>query len=545
MKLTLNGATVNYNDGDTYLDLARELGREALGVRVGGRTLPLGAKIRPEERAELITYDWEEGARIYERSLRFVLLWAVKQLFTDAHVRIENSTSAGIFASVRGARLDEARARQIKERMRDIIRQDLPFTLVDISREEAIAHFLANGNEDKARLLKYRPFEHFHLYRLGDMEEYFYGVMAPSTGFVRVFDLRFYLPGLELALPDPAGPDRPTPFCDQPKLMATFAQSARWARILGCENAADLNDMTVKRGLREFIRVNEALHEKSISDIAQRFIESGASLILVAGPSSSGKTTFAHRLSIALRVHGLKPMRLSMDDYYLDRDTLPRDENGELDLERVDTLDIDLFNRHLVSLLQNEPVDAPTFDFVSGRRGEKTTPLLLSPGQPVLVEGIHALNPVLTSQVPRERKFLIYTSALTTLNLDDHNRIRTTDVRLLRRIVRDHLFRGTPPEQTLGMWESVRRGETNYIFPYQEQADVMFNSTLVYELPILKKYAYPMLAAIGEDSPYYTRARRLVKFLNYFVAANVEDEIPNNSILREFIGGCCFYREED
>lgn len=238
-------------------------------------------------------------------------------------------------------------------------------------------------------------------------------------------------------------------------------------------------------------------------------------------------------------------MKLSLDDYYRDRDLIPLDENGQRDFERLETLDVPLFNEHLVRLLQGEEVEAPVFDFVAGRRSDKTHALRLEAGQPVLVEGIHALNELLTGDVPREMKFLIYISPLTTLNLDDHNRIRTTDARLLRRLVRDHQFRGTPPEKTLAMWHMVRRGEENYIFPYQERADAMFNSSLVYELAILKKYAYPMLLQIGVESPYYTRARALIKFLNYIQTADVEDEIPNNSILREFIGGCCFYREDD
>jgi len=267
--------------------------------------------------------------------------------------------------------------------------------------------------------------------------------------------------------------------------------------------------------------------------------------ILIAGPSSSGKTTFSHRLSIALRVQGLRPVKLSLDDYYRNRDELPLEEDGSIDLERLDTLDVPLLCEHLPKLLAGEEVQIPEYDFVTGMRKEHTHSMRVEAGQPIIIEGIHGLNDALTESVPREMKFKIYISALTMLNLDDHNRIRTTDARLLRRIVRDNLFRGTLPEKTMAMWASVRKGEENYIFPFQEEADAMFNSSLAYELPIMKKYAYPLLCAVQPESPYYTLARRLVKFLNYIRIADVEDEIPVNSILREFIGGCCFYRERD
>jgi uridine kinase len=303
--------------------------------------------------------------------------------------------------------------------------------------------------------------------------------------------------------------------------------------------------MIERRALREFIRVSEALHERAVAGIAERIVQSGARVVLIAGPSSSGKTTFAHRLTIHLKALGLRPMKLSLDDYYRDRALLPLEADGRPDLERLDTLDVPLLDEHLVRLLQGEQVETPVFDFVRGVRAEKTNALRVAADQPIIIEGIHALNDELTESVPRELKFKVYVSALTMLNLDDHNRIRTTDARLLRRIVRDHLFRGTAPEDTMAMWPSVRRGEEKYIFPYQEEADAMFNSTLGYELPVLKRHAYPMLCGIEPEKPCYTIARRLVKFLNYIRPADVEDEIPVNSILREFIGGCCFYRETD
>ena len=369
--------------------------------------------------------------------------------------------------------------------------------------------------------------------------------MTPATGDVDVFSLVPYGPGVVMMQPDVEDPDRPAPFRELPKLWRVYQETAEWNKVLGCENAADLNAKIVNNRGREFIRVSEALQERKIQSIADQFIASGARLILVAGPSSSGKTTFAHRLTIALRVQGLRPVKISLDDYYRNRDDLPLEPDGSVDLERIETLDTDLLSDHLRRLMAGEEVALPTFDFTTGRRAPVTHPFRVEAGQPIIIEGIHGLNEKLTEGIDRRLKFKIYISALTMLNLDDHNRIRTTDARLLRRIVRDHQFRGTPPEETMAMWKSVRHGEESYIFPYQEDADAMINSSLSYELPIMKKYAYPALCAVMPSSPHYTLARRLVKFLNYIQTADVEDEIPVNSLLREFIGGCCFYRETD
>lgn len=538
---------IEYRPGDTYQALAERYfpARRILAVRIGGETLPLTTEPREGDCAWGVTLGDSEGGLIYERSLRFVFLLALHQLFPSCRVRIEHSIGRGVYGTVSGLLLTPERVNQIRARMREIVAQNLPFERREVSRGEAMAYFEETGQSDKVRLLRYRPSERFTLYRAGDMMEYFYGVMTPSTGYTPVFDLRLQLPGFVLQLPDAEHPERVAPFVQLPMLMKTFAQSARWDRILGCKNAADLNEMVEKRSLREFIRVNEALQEKAISSIADQFAESGARVLLVAGPSSSGKTTFTHRLSIALRVLGMRPMQVSLDDYYLNRDEIEREPDGSVDLEKLSTLDVPLFNEHLARLVQGETVETPTFDFTTGRRSPQTHTLHAAADQPILIEGIHGLNDELTASIARDNKFKVYISALTTLNLDDHNRIRTTDARLLRRMVRDYQFRNTPPEETLAMWPSVRRGEEKYIFPFQEEADVMFNSSLDYEMAILKKYIYPRLAAIEPFSPHYTMARRLVKFLNYFQTADVEDEIPVNSILREFVGGCCFYRKND
>ncbi len=549
MQMTLNNHVVSFNPGENYLDILKHHDPlcRALGIRLGGNTLPLTALPVSGENAAALTLADLEGRMIYERSLRFIFLLAVHRLYPTRRVRIEHSLGNGVYCEVRGDKkaLTSAEVAAIKREMRAIVSADLPFVCHTLSKREAIAYFEKNGEMDKVELLKYRPYNTFTLYQLGEMMEYFYGVMAPSSGAIDVFDLSLYLPGLVLQLPDPAHPETASPVRQLPKLTGVFAESARWNSILGCSNAADLNALTQTGRLREFIRINEALHEKSISRIADTFAASGARVILIAGPSSSGKTTFANRLYIALRVLGLRPIAISLDDYYLNRDLIPVDENGQRDFERLDTLDVPLFNDHLVRLLQGETVDAPLFDFPNGRRSDKTHTIHVDADQPIIIEGIHGLNDELTRDIARNLKFKIYISALTSLNLDDHNRIRTTEARLLRRMVRDHHFRGTPPEQTMEMWPSVRRGEEKYIFPYQEDADVMFNSSLVYEIAILKKYVYPMLIKLTPDSPHYTMAHRLLKFLNYFQPADVEDEIPLNSILREFIGGCCFYRDDN
>lgn len=544
MTIFLNGKPLEINKSETYAEAAARLGIAdgALAAMVKGETVSLNAPAKAD--ARILTYADEEGRRVYERSLRFVMLLAFERLYPEARVRCENSLGQGIYATVRRFRLtDEALAR-VEDEMREIVRQNLPFTLVPVTREEAVAHFAARGEDDKVKLLKYRPYERFDMYECGGMREYFYGEMAPSTGAVGVFGLTKLDTGFVLRLPEKLSPDRVSAYEPMPKLLSTFRESARWLEILNVENAADLNELTSGGRLREFIRVNEALVDRRINDIADQIVSSQARLVMIAGPSSSGKTTFCNRLMIALRVTGLTPVQISLDDYYIDRDRLPTDENGQPDLESVDALDTRLLGQQLAQLLEGETVNVPTFDFEAQKRSAKTHALRVDSTSPILIEGIHGLNDRLTPGIPRTSKFKIYISALTNLNIDDHNRIRTTDARLIRRIVRDAAFRGTHPEETLPMWSSVRRGEDKNIFPFQEDADAMFNSSLVYELPLLKKYVYPMLTDVAPDAPYYTLAQRLVKFLNYIQTADVEDEVPLNSILREFVGGSCFYREE-
>ena len=546
--VTLDGLPIVCEAGTSVQSLIwehlPERRREAIAVRVNGSVK--GLRWQPGQDCEgvLLTYADEEARRMYERSARFLFLLGAREVMPGARVRFEHSVGYGLYIVIEGGeQLSGLRVRRIEQRMRQIVEADEPFVRARWTRAQAMEYFERDGQADKLRLLRYRPFDYFDVYTCRGMSEYFYGEMLPSTGYIHSVSLQFHLPGAVLQLPAPVRPDRIAPFQERPKLLRTFAEAARWAGILGCRNAADLNDLITGKRFRSFIRVNEALQEKSIADIADQIVERGARVVLIAGPSSSGKTTFAHRLAVALRINGLKPLAISLDSYYRDRDKIPLDKDGQPDLECLESLDLPLFNDHLVRLLQGEEVEAPRFSFPRGRRDPVGVRLKAHPDQPLLIEGIHGLNNRLTEDVPAEMKFTIFISALAHLNLDDHNRIRTTDVRLLRRLVRDHQFRGATVDRTMSMWDSVRAGEEAYIFPFQEQADVMFNSSLLYELPILKRYAYPMLCEIGEDSPWHLRARRLVKFLNYFLEGDAEDEIPPTSILREFIGGCTFDKE--
>jgi len=381
------------------------------------------------------------------------------------------------------------------------------------------------------------------MYRIGDLAEYFYGIMLPSTGFIRAFALKPHFSGLVIQLPAPDDPAVSAPYVPRPKHLRVFAESQKWCGILGAVGAADVNDMIKSGRMREFIRVNEALHDRSIARIADEIKARSARIVMIFGPSSSGKTTFAHRLSVHLRVLGKRPQMLSLDDFYRNREDIPLEADGTCDLEHVDALDIPLLCECLERLLSGQTVRLPRFDFKAGKRTSETHEMRLPGNEPLLIEGIHGMNDRITSEIPEQLMYGVYVSALPCINLDNHNRIRTTDVRLLRRITRDVRFRGTSPLKTIQMWPSVRAGEERWIFPNQEKADVMFNTSLHYELPILKTIAYELLLSIPREMPEHLTAKRLLKILHYFlpVTGDVLNEIPPLSILREFIGECSFY----
>ena len=513
--------------------------RHVLAALCGGQVLEMGDAA--EDCAALIplTLQSDEGRRIYERSLRFVMLLALRELYPGQQVRIEYSVGYGVFVRLPGVALGEDDLARLETIMHRLIDADLPFEKKTWRLEAAIRYFEEDGQPDKVELLKRRPFDYFRMYHCNGMWAYFYGAMAPSTGYVPVFALRPYAGGLVLMLPNADSPDAPAAYVHRPKHLQVFAQSARWCEILGVVNAADVARLAEEKKLRAFIRVNEALHDKAIAAIADSIVAGNRRIVLVAGPSSSGKTTFSGRLAVHLRVLGKKARVISMDNYYRNRDELPREPDGSIDLEALHTIDVPLLQAQLAALLEGQSVELPEFDFVTSRRKPWGIPLSLGAEDVLIIEGIHGLNPEICSGLPREAVHRVFVSALTCINLDDHNRIRTTDVRLLRRIVRDNQFRGTPPAETLAMWPSVRRGEETWIFPYQEQADSVFNTALHYELPILKHFASELLEAIPPEDQQYHMARRLCKTLHYFpqIDPAILDEIPPLSLLREFIGG--------
>ncbi len=484
----------------------------------------------------------EEGMRIYVRSLSFVFIRAARELFPGSKVSIEHSLSKGLYCEVDGLyTMTEENVSQLKERMDEIIARDEHFERRPMLREEAIRLFAERKQTDKVRLYERRKEETVDLHSLGWLVENFYETMVPSTSYLHLFDLRYYAPGMILRFPEKTDPLVLPPFVEHRKLFQIFREAEEWGEILDVENVASMNDL-VEKGLGpDMMRIQEALHEKKAAEIADQIYANRENIrvILIAGPSSSGKTTFAQRLRIQLRVNGLKPVAISLDDYFLDREKTPRDESGEYDFEALEAIDIELFNRHLLALIAGEKVEIPTFNFITGKREFKGHFIQLREDQPLIVEGIHGLNEALTRSIPRMQKFKVYISALTQLNLDSYNRIPTTDTRLIRRMVRDFQFRGHNATQTISRWPSVRRGEEKHIFPFQEDADAMFNSAMVYELGVLKKHAESLLLTVDKMAPEYMEASRLLRFLDHFVPFEC-DEIPVNSIIMEFLGGSCF-----
>ncbi|MGG7057921.1 nucleoside kinase [Clostridium nigeriense] len=492
---------------------------------------------------ELITFDSSIGYKIYARTLQFIFIKATLDLFDNSVITIEHSIGDGVFGELhKEEALKEEDIIKIKEKMTELINKDIPIKKIKMKRREAIEIFKGYGMDDKVSLLNHVSFEYVNLYELDGRYDYFYGQMAASTGVIKAFDLMYYSPGFVLRYPKRENLNVVEEFKENRKLSQIFLETERWLSILGVGEVGSLNDKVENHELRDLIMVSEALHEKKIAQIADMINErKETKIVLIAGPSSSGKTTFANRLSVQLRVNGYVPVPISLDDYFVDREHTPKDENGEYDFESIYSLDLELFNSHLGSLLKGEEVEIPSYNFKKGEREWLGNKLKLPNNGIILIEGIHGLNPMLTSSIADKQKFKIYISALTQLNLDNHNRIATTDIRRVRRIVRDYLSRGYGAEDTLKMWPSIRRGEEKNIFVYQEEADVMFNSTLVYELCVLKKYALEELDKIDSDSPVYILATRLKSFLGFFKEID-KDYVPTNSILREFIGGSDFYK---
>jgi uridine kinase len=510
-----------------------------IAALVNGELRELTHPMHSDARVDPIFLADSDGVRIYRRSLSFLLVTAVRELFLEAQIFVDHTMPfGGYFCQARGREPFSAEElAQIEARMREIIAEDVPIVKERVPLNEVIALFRTRGEAEKVHLLARRQKDYLTLYSLRGSRDYFHGYMVPSTRYLRYFAIHPWPPGFVLQYPRRHRPTELLPAQDYPQLTAIFHEYGDWLRLLGVESVSGLNDATANGRIREIILVSEALHEDRIAEIAGQIASRRGEvrLVLIAGPSASGKTTFSKRLSVQLLAHGVRPFPLELDDYFVDREKTPKDENGEYDFEALGALEISLFNRHLLALMQGEAVQLPNFNFVTGHR-EQGESVQLSPDHVIIVEGIHGLNPQLIPSVPEECTFRIYASALTQLNIDRHNRVPTTDTRLIRRIVRDATYRGYTAEQTLDRWESVRRGEKWHIFPYQENADVMFNSALAYELAVLKPLAEPLLLQVEHTSPRHVEAKRLLTFLQWFEPCG-PDLVPDNSILREFVGG--------
>jgi uridine kinase len=510
-----------------------------IAALVNGELRELTYPLQSDARVDPVFLSDSDGVRIYRRSLSFLLVTAVRELFPEAQIFVDHTLPfGGFFCQVRGREPFSAEElARIEARMREIIVEDTPITREPVPLNEAIEMFRARGEVEKVQLLARRKKDYLSLYNLRGTRDYFHGYMVPSTGYLPYFALHLWPPGFVLQYPRRHRPSKLLPVADYPQLTAIFRQYGEWLRLLGVESVSGLNEAMANGRIREIILVSEALHEQRIAQIADLIARyrDEVRLVLIAGPSAAGKTTFSKRISIQLLAHGIRPFPLALDNYFVDREKTPKDEQGQYDFEALEALDLELFNRHLLALMRGEPVRLPHFNFKSGQREEGEV-VQLGPDHVIIIEGIHGLNPKLVLSVPRKRTFRLFISALTQLNIDRHNRVPTTDTRLVRRIVRDAIYRGYSAEETLNRWESVRRGEKRHIFPYQEHADMMLNSALAYELAVLKPLAEPLLLQVEPSSPRRVEAKRLLAFLQWFEPCG-PDLIPDNSILREFIGG--------
>lgn len=567
MKLYIDNCMIEAKVGQSLREMITELGLERaalsarpLAAKIAGEVftlnyIPVRTKEAEGERqsmrramaaskgeVHLLRYSDGAGRDVYKRTSQFVMFLALRQLWPTAVAKMTCKIGSGIFINVTGA--EDFSAQKLKERVRQLVQQDIPLIRRRVPLRDAVDHFEADGLTDKVRLLKWRSADYFDEYVYDDFADYYYGEMMPSTGYLQNWDIHNAESGFIFVYPDDQDPDRVAPYRDSPNFFHVFTEGERWCELMECETVADLNDLTTSSRIRELIRVNEALHEKRYSQVADMVCERGAKAVMLAGPSSSGKTTSANRLATQLRVHGKKPILMSLDDYYIDRDKIAPGPDGKLDLEHINTIDCDLFRLDMGRLLKGEEVELPSFNFLTGRREWQGHKLKLHKDSVIIVEGLHGLNPAMLPEgVDQDLIFRLYVSPLLPLNLDNHNRIATSYLRLLRRIVRDFETRGASVQRTLSMWDSVRKGEQRWIFPYQENADVIFNSSTLYELAVLKKHIFPLLTAVEPEDPYYDEVRNIVKILNFVQEADVDDEIPPTSLVREFIGGNSFYRK--
>ncbi|WP_320052167.1 nucleoside kinase [uncultured Acetobacteroides sp.] len=539
------GNKAHVEPGMSLSDIAKSqnimLKHPILGAFVNNKIKELSYKIYSPKTVRFIDITHQAGRRMYERSLFFVLNKAIKEVLPSKQLRIEHSISKGYYCEIEGMEgVDLEIVMAILDRMKEIIDADLPFTRIKMLTEEAIPLFEKEGLSQKVKLLKTKPKLYTSVYKLDGTIDYYYEELVPSTGYLTNFDLVKYFEGMLLMTPKKDNPEKLEDIILQNKMFDIFQEQKDWLKIIDAETIGDLNQTILEGNGGELIKVAEALHEKKVAQIAdQIYSRKDVHLALISGPSSSGKTTFSKRLAVQLRVLGLKPVTISMDNYFVDREHTPKDENGNYDFESIYAVDIKQFNTDLTALMNGETVEIPIFNFETGQRIYKGHRLKIDKNSIIIVEGIHALNPMLTSMIEDKKKFKIYLSALTSISMDRHNHVPTTDNRLIRRIVRDARYRSYSAYETVKRWPSVRNGEEKNIFPYQEFADVMFNSALLYELAVLKQYAEPLLREVPPTAPEYAEAHRLLKFLSYFVPL-LEEEIPPTSILREFLGGSSF-----
>lgn len=543
------GRTIEVAMGTTLLEVERQLRLDGphpfLAAYVNNRIKELNYRIYKPVTVRFIDITSFEGIRVYQRTISFILQKAVRELFPDRTLYIRHSLGAsGFYCEISGfGPIPAEHLDAIKARMRGIIDRNLPIQGVKMLTDTARKIYEGFGMADKIALLDSRPRLYSKIYTIDSLPGYFYGALTPSTGYTPQFDLHPYYNGFFIALPLRTDPTRLHQSVHQEKMFDVFHQYQSWVEIMGVPTVGQLNSKVLAGDASELIKIAEAFHENKLAQVAGCVAEAnrerGVRLVLISGPSSSGKTTFAKRLGVQLRVLGLNPVLISLDDYFVDREKTPRDENGEYDYEALEAIDLEQFNDHLKRLERGESVDIPRYDFISGTRQWHDNPLQLDERSVLIVEGIHGLNPALTPGVPKSRKFKIYVSCFTSVALDNVSRIATSDNRLLRRLTRDYRTRGNDALSTLARWESVRRGEEKHIFPYQENADVMFNSSLFYEISVLRRFAEPILREVPDTVPEYGEAKRMLKFLDNFIPISPE-EIPPTSLLREFIGGSSF-----
>lgn len=537
--------TVQVEEGTTFLEVS-EMVKDKFKYPIilaqsSNEIAELCKEINKDCEVEFLDVTNTSGYTVYQRSVAFLAIYAIKKLYGEkTKVLVEHSMNKNFYCEIPGLEITDRLLEEVTGEMRKAVKEDTKIVKNSVSTDSGMEIFSKLGMDETADALKYVRLSYIHLYNIDNFYDYFYGPMVPSVGKIDKFNLVKYNDGFVIQFPDRLKPEELNELKDLPKLYQVFRESSKWARILKVDTVGALNNAVCSGNIKDVILISEALHEKKIANIADMITQQNKSIVLIAGPSSSGKTTFANRICTQLKVNGLRPYVISLDDYYLDRDKSPIGEDGKPDFEVLEAIDIKQFNEDMTRLLEGETVQLPFFNFKTGKREYRGNFIKLNADEVLVIEGIHGLNEKLTASIPRSKKFKIYISALTQLNINEHNRIPTTDTRLIRRIVRDYNFRGFDALSTFDIWPTVVKGERKNIFPFQEEADAMFNSALIYELSILKQFAEPLLFGIDRNIPEYVEAKRLIKFLDSFLNINCMEVIPPNSIIREFIGGSCY-----